>query len=42
MSNSSIPPAHLSSLPLSYADVVEDVAPAVVTVHTLFRQLFGG
>src|SRR5579862_6002960 len=34
---SSLPTAHLSSVPLSYADVVEHVAPAVVTVHTSKR-----
>ncbi len=36
--NSSLPPAHLSSAPLSYADVVEHVAPAVVTIHTSRRM----
>lgn len=34
---SNLPPAHLSSVPLSYADVVSRVAPAVVTVHTSRR-----
>ncbi len=32
-----LPPAHLSSVPLSYADVVEHVAPAVVTVRSSKR-----
>lgn len=36
-SRPNLPPAHLSSVPLSYADVVEKVAPAVVTVHTSRR-----
>lgn len=35
--SANLPPAHLSSVPLSYADVVEKVAPAVVTVHTSRR-----
>jgi serine protease Do len=34
---SPLPAAHLSSVPLSYADVVEHVAPAVVTVRATSR-----